>query len=474
MLRALELALAAVVLFSLVVKVRWVLACPGADTDAVGHYSIARRAVTEWRDLSIHWVWLPLWHLLGVVSYALGTGYKGLQALNVALSVASVGLLVGLLGGPGAPSERRVLALGAGAALALWPRSFAMATDAEPEALFQALTLGACLAWERRYCAVTGALLGLAALLRYEAWLLPPVFLALWARGPRDLRSALSWGLPGLAAGAWCALHGLSTGDPFGFLAVNRTWIQSALAQRPPLPGLKHDLPWLWYPVGVPWWYARGALLLCLPGLPYVLRRAPRSFVFVSLTVLGVISAVWTRRMNFGLDRHFDSVVPLYATLLAAGGAYLGVTLFDGRGVRYRVQGAVLGVALAVSSLAFGRTRALLPRLERACLGAFTHERAVAEMVRRDAPARVFCDVPAVEAFAGGPVRRYLRWRVGDVRDYNLLVEAHGVGHVLVASHPSRVAHLRATTTVLYEGPEVVLLRRDAAPGFTPSTPPSP
>jgi hypothetical protein len=184
-----------------------------------------------------------------------------------------------------------------------------------------------------------------------------------------------------------------------------------------------------------------------------------------------VISLVWVRRLNFGLDRHFDVVVPLYVTLLAAGAASLGNTLLGHLDPRRRVPGVTLGLFLVCVWVGVGRTRVLLPRLERACLGAFAHEREAAEVVGGDRDAVVFCDVPAVEVFAGGPVGRYLRWHAPDVRDYNLLVEAHGRGHVLVVSHPSRVAHLRGTTRVLFARPEVVVLRRDAQPGFEPLTP---
>ncbi len=54
------------VVWSVVAVVRfWLVTTgPDVDTDAYGHAVAARAFVVAPRDLSVHWVWLPLWHLV--------------------------------------------------------------------------------------------------------------------------------------------------------------------------------------------------------------------------------------------------------------------------------------------------------------------------------------------------------------------------------------------------------------------------
>src|SRR5215472_6251316 len=65
-----------------------VLAGADIDTDAYAHHMIARAILTDWRDLAVHWVWLPLFHYLQVPLVALGGTMETVRWTNVALAAA--------------------------------------------------------------------------------------------------------------------------------------------------------------------------------------------------------------------------------------------------------------------------------------------------------------------------------------------------------------------------------------------------
>src|ERR1700682_907965 len=65
-----------------------VLAGPDIDTDAYAPPMIARAILADPRDLSVHWVWLPLFHYLQVPLVALGAGMEPVRWANVVLAAA--------------------------------------------------------------------------------------------------------------------------------------------------------------------------------------------------------------------------------------------------------------------------------------------------------------------------------------------------------------------------------------------------
>ncbi|MBK6534828.1 MAG: hypothetical protein IPF99_36410 [Deltaproteobacteria bacterium] len=106
--------------------------------DAFAHALIARRLLLEWRDITIHWVWLPLWHLVGAVGAATGHDLSVQRAVSVLASGASPLVLTALLQGRDRESYTPFLA---GVLCALWPLNVVMGGTAEPEGVFQLLTL---------------------------------------------------------------------------------------------------------------------------------------------------------------------------------------------------------------------------------------------------------------------------------------------------------------------------------------------
>src|SRR5256885_1607801 len=78
------LAVALAVAWVTRVRVGLLSAGPDLDSDAAAHAMIGRRLATEWRDVAIHWVWLPLWHVVHAAAAGVGGDIETVRALSVA------------------------------------------------------------------------------------------------------------------------------------------------------------------------------------------------------------------------------------------------------------------------------------------------------------------------------------------------------------------------------------------------------
>jgi len=458
------LAVIVATLVATLLRLRLLDAGPDVDVDAFAHALIARRLLLEWRDITIHWVWLPLWHLVGAVGAATGHDLSVQRAVSALASGASPLVLTALLRERDRESYTPFLA---GVICALWPLHVVMGATAQPESAFQLLTLLTCLTWERKQPVATGVLLGLAALLRYEAWVLPGVFALLWWAQGRERRGLWAWMIPGAVIVGWVLLHRAMTGEWFWFLRENRLYIARAwrelrIHERQP-PSLR--LAPVWYLAAIPWLSMGPPLLFAIPGVPPVVRRAPRSLALMGLVLLAFVTAVWVARTNLGLMRHFVALIPFYATLVASGITAVAALTARALGRPSMARALALGLCLAVvQHVARGPLERQVRWATRDSRRLYVQERAVASVLRAnlDERARVFCDVRSLEVFTQLPPWRFIRWRVSDVSDFTLLVEASQRGRVLVVTDPSRATQLRAGVRVLHRDATLVVLRRDA------------
>src|SRR5581483_4798843 len=203
----------------------------------------------------------------------------------------------------GLSGAEAVIPFAAAVLFALWPGGIETGESGEPEAFFVCLLLGTCLSWERGASVTAGVLLALAALTRYESWVLPGVFLALWFTRRRTPRGAAVWVTPGVAIVAWCGVHAVLTHEPLEFLRVNHDYVRGAWQelrlQERRTPAVQH--PWVWYPYLVPRQSLGDTLWLCIPGGLWLLIRGPRALTVTGTVLLAFITVVWVRRMNLGL-----------------------------------------------------------------------------------------------------------------------------------------------------------------------------
>lgn len=425
------LALALLVASLAALKLALVASGPELDTDAYGHAVIGRRFLIDPGNLHLHWVWLPLWHVVHAAFARVGSGLEALRLVDVALSSAGPLLLARTLA-PITP-PRSPLPCAAGAILALSPQCLWLSTSSQPEIVFQLLVLTACHAWERDRPFATGLLSATAVLLRYEAWLLPAAWFLLWALGPRSARRTAAWLLPSLVIVGWCALHHDFTGEWLAFLRVNHDYVRDAIAHAG-YPWGREPSFWRglgWYAITQPYRDYGVWALLALAGLPWFVRRAPRSHQAIAAIMLAFLTYGTVAHKHLGLARHYVVLAPFFATAMAAGSLTLfrlaaGRTPSGRRPLRLfgtltraitprrppPAPRAAHAALLALALVALTQTRPFVRFLFDAHRRAFLPEREAARALPSLAPegTTIATDLPRVEVYSALPYRRFIAW----------------------------------------------------------------
>ncbi len=320
------------------------------------------------------------------------------------------------------------------------------------------------LAWQRERWRLSALSLTLAVMLRYEAWPLLPVMLAVGVFEKRTRETAVVWFAPGVAVVLWVVLHRVGSGEWFWFLRENRAYVESAwhefaLATRP-LPKVEH--PWIWYAYTVPFLSAREWLWIAAPGVPWFLARGPRSLVIPSVALLATVTFVWVTKRNLGLERHFTVLIPAYASAFAAGVA-VPVSWIASRihWRRERVMRAMVVLAVVWSCVSFAkaRTRKRARLLRGHAEAAFVSERAVVDVLRARARAgsTIYTSTAVIEALTGFEGSRFRRWKPRDVHVGHVTREAARVGEAWVEGPPSELTHLSMFEVVYRDGGRVLI-----------------
>lgn len=413
------LALVGLVAASAALKFALIAAGPELDTDAYGHAVIGRRFLIDPGNIHLHWVWLPLWHVVHAALAALGSGLEALRFADVALSSASP-LLLALTLARRAPADSP-LPCAAGALLALSPQGLHLGTSSQPEAFFQLLLLAACLCWEHERPALAGLVSSVAVLLRYEAWLLPGVWFALWALGlrapprsrSRSLSRALAWLWPSLAIAGWVVLHRERTGEWLAFVRVNHDYVRDAIAHAGYPWGLEPSV-WrglAWYPLTQPYRDYGLWALLALAGLPWFARRAPPSHRALAAALLAFLTYGTVAHKHLGLARHYAALTPFYAAAMAAGAIAMAGAIAARWSTRCTIRPAP-AAWLAVALVALAQTLPFARFLFDAHQRAFLPEREAARALLALAPegTTVATDLPRVEVYTGLAYRRFIAW----------------------------------------------------------------
>jgi hypothetical protein len=330
---------------------------PDPDSDAYGHHVIARQILVAPGDLSVHWVWLPLFHYLQTLLVVLGGTMTTVRFVNVAVWCAVPLLLFQYLG-------RGAAAFIAAIVCAACPIGMQMATTAQPEPLFCLLVLASIVAFDARRYVLAAVLLAAAAMLRYEAWAVVPamaVVLVLEQRRARDSQRVppppSAWlvvVVPAAAIFAWAAArHAVEGGPWFSFVTQTREFANGALKTKSSLDGgakmLVGDL--LFYSVRVPWHVFGWILLLAPFGILRTVKRHGATFVLASLACLGFLELSWIMRSTLGLFRHFVVMVPFYSALIGYGACEIGELFARAFFHRERLAAAIANAVVAVIAL---------------------------------------------------------------------------------------------------------------------------
>jgi hypothetical protein len=405
----------------------WRLWCvqqgPDPDTDAYGHYVIARLLFDTPLNFKIHWVWLPLYHAVLAVPVWLGATLDHVRSANALAALLPPLLLLGFL-------RRRPRGSGwldAGVPLlaalltALSPLLVQLGTTGQMEVFFCVLlVLSAGLLSAQRWGAASLVLSALV-LTRYEGWAVVAVVAAIWLGRRVSGRAALGAGalacvlLPAACVLGWAALRRFG-GEPwFGFILDNQAFAEQVVERQPDTYGVLGGLGR--YTVSVPYRVFGICAAFALLGVRPALREDGVWFVAPGLAVVGFLTLSSVLHSQLGLDRHFLSVVPFAALWIAHGIAHAGRAIDQAARARWsRLSGAapVLLCAAVIASAAL-RLDASLAIWSETTRTALHQTRELARFLRATPPASlIVCGDAAVEVLSELPSERFARSRLDE------------------------------------------------------------
>lgn len=417
-----------------------VLLGPDPDSDSYGHFTIARQILVEPGNHGVHWVWLPLFHYLEVPLAALDAPMDAVRYINVLLWAAVALVLYFYLLKPKGEGSYPATAALAAILAGLCPIGMQMGTTAQPEPIFALAVLGFAYAFERARFLPAALMLTAAVMLRYEAWgVLAFTGLVVGWRLLKQRKLLQTPGglwpyavllLPIVAIVVWGVVRIPFDRHIFGFVGDTRRFANDAQKMKSAL-----DAGWGqafldvgYYLVKVAWRVYGPAILLAPFGAVALVRRHPM-LALSGGACMFFITLSWLMRSSLGLDRHFVSVIPAYATLIALGAEAVGAWLISTseklkwitteKG-RRRGLDTLRGVlALAAVASAGVNLYIWMGHWRGSIANGYPDRRAVAAYLRDLPPEQLlFCDEATVEVITELPRGRFERRNIDrkDVR----------------------------------------------------------
>lgn len=483
----LDALLRALLVLSCVLLAAWRLECvrvgPDPDTDAYGHYAIARQLLETPFNFRIHWVWLPLYHCLLALGVAAGATLDHVRSSNALLTTLLPLWTFWELGrnqrGGAGLLDRSVPYLAA-LLVAAAPLAMQLGTTGQMEVFFASLLLVAASLARRELYGWLALVLSVAALTRYEAWAV--VAAVGGVLGARRLRSGaplppgalVAVLAPALAVLSWASLRWLG-GEPwFGFIGDNQAFAERVL-DRYSAP----DWPWIAlsrYVLIVPWHVLGVGAVFAALGLWRALRKEGIFWVALPVAVLSFLTLSSLTRSQLGLDRHFFSVLPFVASWAAHGVVQVACWLGEAyarfgapapdrmsksstrpRPLRWTRLGpsglatasfALLSSWVVVSALL--RLSSSMQQWREVTRTALADARAAAEFLRTT-PARssIVCDEASVEVLSGLDADRFVRARVNEHVLASVL-ELAPARDIFVVSRAARLTTLARSSSVAF------------------------
>lgn len=310
-------------------QIIFIITLPDADTDAYAHFIIARDIVRNGSNLSLHWVWLPLFHYIGAFFVLIGSEMQSIRFLNVIIWNSIPVILYFSLK---KKEPESLVPLSAALLTALSPIGILMGTTAQPEPLFALFILLFIINLENGKYITSAVILSLACMLRYEAWAVLSgfgIYLLVKSVREKSLRISAFHSsykiiavvlLPLLTIALWTVLRYRSDGYWFSFLHGTQEFASDALGQTNSIQGgfLKLISDVFLYPIWIPFLFTGIAVLLIPFGFKKFYKGNVIMFV-VGISILAFISVSWVMKANLGLSRHFTSIVIFYSLMSAYG-----------------------------------------------------------------------------------------------------------------------------------------------------------
>lgn len=306
-------------------QVSFVLNVPDLDTDSYVHFVIARQIIGAPENLSLHWVWLPLFHYISAGLILSGAKFIFLRFLNI-FFVAIIPLILFFFLYKQKNDNSLFIAFVSAELCALFPLSTFMGTTAQPEPLFALLILIFIICVTKEKYILASIILSLSCMLRYEAWAVlvaaSVIYVVEIKKNKKyfiDKRILIIL-LPAAAILGWAILREPFDGKLFGFLFQTQKFASEVLYITKPSGGgvLKILYDIIYYPIIVPSVFA-GVNLIFIPFGIKQFSKSNKWFLYSGVGVLVFITLSWIYKSNLGLNRHFVSLIPLYSTLTAYG-----------------------------------------------------------------------------------------------------------------------------------------------------------
>jgi hypothetical protein len=295
------------------------------DTDAYVHHVIARQIIMSPKDLSIHWVWLPLFHYISAGAIILGAKMDAIRFANIFIW-ASVPVILFFFIYKQKIENNLLTAFLSSILCALFPIGILMGTTAQPEPLFALLILLFVISVKYEKYIMSSIILSLACMLRYEAWAVLLIAGILYLTDMIKSRKLLVNKriliiiIPAIVIFFWAILREPFDGRLFGFLFQTQQFSNDALNESNSFRGgvLKVFYDIIFYPVFIPFLFT-GINLLFIPFGIKKFYTSNKWFLLTGAGILAFITFSWILKSNLGLNRHFVSLIPLYSTLTAYG-----------------------------------------------------------------------------------------------------------------------------------------------------------
>lgn len=317
-------ALFSVIIIIIIWQIFFIIRIPDVDTDAYVHHTIARQILLSPLDLSIHWVWLPMFHYLSAGAILLGANMDTIRFANIFIWALTPVLLFFFIYGQ-KKENNLFLAFVSSLLCTLFPIGILMGTTAQPEPLFNLLLLLFVITASKEKYFLSSILLTFACMLRYEAWAVLIVSFLLYLKDIKTDKNIISkkilnFLLPGIVILIWAVLRKPFDGKLFGFLFQTQQFVNDALSESNSFQGGFIKIIWdfIRYAVFIPVLFS-GINLIFVPfGFSKCIKQN-RWLVYSGLGILAFITISWMMKSNLGLNRHFVALIPLYSTLTAYG-----------------------------------------------------------------------------------------------------------------------------------------------------------
>lgn len=305
--------LATLGLAAIAVRLAIIATTADVDTDAYGHFAIARALVAEPTNLHAHWVWLPGYHFLLWLSIHFGAGFTTARVMSAILQAAAPLLLFDYVARRGGedPSSSRDTASLAALMLTIAPLSNRLATSAQAETTFALLVLASAWAVERRRAVLAGSILSAACLVRYEAWgAIASLAVGFAWRRDRRAIDALAFLLPACAVASWIVLRRVADGSWLLFVRETHAFASGVRAAT-----ATSIVDRVLYPIALPLIALGPAIALA----PLGLRRSIRVGWLIPLGLASFLLASYAGRGALGLERYLTALVPFACVAIADG-----------------------------------------------------------------------------------------------------------------------------------------------------------